>query len=70
MKDGFVQVIALSPTIRVADVAFNVESIAEDVVNAAQGDVRVIVLPELCVTGATCGDLFFQTVAIASLRGR
>lgn len=60
MKYGFLRVCAATPEIKVADCAFNEESILKCIENAAQNKAKLIVLPELCVTGATCGDLFFQ----------
>lgn len=58
MKDGFIKVCAAVPDIRVADCVYNREQILKEI-EAAEG-AKLIVLPELCVTGYTCGDLFFQ----------
>ena len=61
MKEyGYVRVAALSPQIRVADPDYNKASIVEAIRRAAGAGASVIVLPELCVTGYTCGDLFLQ----------
>ena len=61
MKEyGYVRVAALSPQIRVADPDSNKVSIVESIRQAAGAGASVIVLPELCVTGYTCGDLFLQ----------
>ena len=61
MKEyGYVRVAALSPQIRVADPDYNKASIVEAIRQAAGAKASVIVLPELCVTGYTCGDLFLQ----------
>lgn len=59
MKDGFLRVAAATPKIRVADIDFNAESIIQ-CVNQADKDCALLVFPELCVTGSTCGDLFRQ----------
>ena len=60
MQDGFVKVAVRTPQIRVADVAHNVQACIEVVREAADAGAKVIVLPELCVTGYTCEDLFWQ----------
>ena len=60
MKDGFIKVAAGTPDIRVADCEYNRARITEIVDRAYAGGVRVLVLPELCITGYTCQDLFFQ----------
>ena len=65
MRDGFVKVAALTPEVRVADVAFNVGSCAKAAREAAEKDgAAVIVLPELAITGYTCEDLFWQDALI------
>ncbi len=60
MKDGFLRVAAATPEIKVADCKFNAEQIINIITDAAQNDVSVIVFPELCITGYTCGDLFLH----------
>ena len=60
MRDGFIKVAAGTPTIRVADCRYNAEQIFTLMRQAARQGVRVLCLPELCLTGYTCGDLFFQ----------
>ncbi|MBC5580220.1 NAD(+) synthase [Anaerofilum sp. BX8] len=60
MKDGFIKVAAASPKLRVADCDHNLSEILKAVRRAADLGVQVLVLPELCLTGYTCGDLFFQ----------
>jgi NAD+ synthase (glutamine-hydrolysing) len=58
MKDGFVKVAAASPMIRVADPDYNADRVIESI-NAARGKgVKVLVFPELTLTGCTCYDLF------------
>ena len=47
-----------TPKIRVADCRYNAEQVFTLMRQAAQQGVRVLVLPELCLTGCTCGDLF------------
>ncbi len=61
MQDGFVKVAAITPKVRVADVTYNVESCLSSIKKVyAEHEARVIVLPELCITGYTCEDLFWQ----------
>ena len=60
MKDGFIKVAAVTPKIRVADVRFNAEAVMRDFDRAAARGARVVVFPELVLTGYTCADLFLQ----------
>jgi len=59
MKDGFLRAGAATPKLRVADIDYNVGEIISSVKNA-DPDCSLLVFPELCITGATCGDLFRQ----------
>lgn len=56
---GFVRVGAAVPEMRVADTRFNTDAIKALIVRAVEEGVQVLTLPELCVTGYTCADLFF-----------
>lgn len=58
MKDGFVTLAAATPEIAVGAPTKNVGSITELIGKAYEKNAAVIVFPELCVTGYTCGDLF------------
>ena len=59
MKENkYLKVGAVSPRIRLADVAHNVEACVKEAVRAADMGVRVLCFPELILTGSTCGDLF------------
>lgn len=60
MKDGFVKVAAASPELKVADCDYNGERILECIREAEQEGVKILVFPELCISGYTCGDLFLQ----------
>lgn len=60
MKHGFVKVAAVSPKMKVADVTFNTSQICEKIEEAEKEGAKVVVFPQLCITGYTCGDLFFQ----------
>ena len=60
MKDGFIKVAAASVPLRVADCGYNAQQCAAAVSQAKRLGVRILALPELCLTGYTCGDLFLQ----------
>ena len=64
MKHGFVKVAAATPDIRVADVKFNTEQICSAIEEASDNRAKILVFPELCVTGYTCGDLFTQDILL------
>ena len=60
MRHGFIKVCAATPEIKVADVTYNVKSICASANKAAEAGAQLVVFPELCLTGYTCGDLFNQ----------
>ena len=60
MKDGFICVAAGTPKIRVADCRYNAEQIFTMIREADKQGVKILALPELCLTGYTCGDLFLH----------
>lgn len=60
MRDGFIKVAAGTPKIRVADCGYNAGRIIDLMKQAAEQGVKILALPELCITGYTCGDLFLQ----------
>ena len=60
MKHGFVKVAAVTPKIKVADVKYNAQIICDQLEEAYAKGAKIIVFPELCITGYTCGDLLFQ----------
>lgn len=64
MKDGFVRVAAATPDMKVADPVFNAERVWEMIEEGREKDAKVMVFPELCLTGYTCGDLFLQDVLV------
>lgn len=65
MLDGFLKTAAATPTIRVADPAYNAQEIAGLLKQAARQGVKFLVFPELCLTGYTCGDLFLQPLLLS-----
>ena len=60
MRQGFVKVAAVTPKIVVADTRENTKLICEEIRKAEECGAKIIVLPELAVTGYTCSDLFLQ----------
>jgi len=64
MKQGFVKVAAVTPEIRVADPGYNRMRICEGLERAYAHGAKIIVFPELCLTGYTCGDLFLQELLL------
>ncbi len=61
---GFLRVGAACPPVRVAEPGRNAESTLDFVARAAERGVQVLVLPELGLTGYTCGDLFFSLTTL------
>ena len=60
MKHGFIKVAAAAPQMRLTDCTFNAQTIAECAAEACSRGIKLLVTPELSLTGYTCGDLFFQ----------
>lgn len=68
MKNGFVKVAAATPDIRVAYVEFNTQNIINAMEEAQKNGAKILVFPELCVTGYTCSDLFDHSVLLKASR--
>lgn len=68
MNQGFVKVAAATPDIKVADCEFNRRKMEELVDRAAKKGVKIIVFPELVLTGYTCGDLFLQEALLTEAK--
>lgn len=68
---GFLRVAAASPSLKVADCDYNIGEIKSLLEHAHRESVQIVCFPELCITGYSCGDLFFQEAlqrrAIAAL---
>ena len=64
MKHGFVKVAAVTPKVKVADPNYNAKVISKGIEEAAERGAKVIVFPELCLVGYTCGDLFLQELLL------
>lgn len=68
MKQGFVKVAAATPDIRVADVWYNCEEVIKLLREAGEEGAKIVVFPELCLTGYTCQDLFTQDILLKEVR--
>lgn len=60
MKQGFVKAAAVTPKIKVADTKYNAELILDMMKESTRQGAKIVVFPELCLTGYTCQDLFLQ----------
>ena len=65
MNNGFIKVASATPKIRVADVEFNTDECIRIASEASASGVKVLLFPELTLTGCTCGDLFFSDKLIS-----
>lgn len=68
MRNGFVKVAAVTPRIKVADVPYNAGQICDGIKEASKMGAKIIVFPELCLTGYTCEDLFLQEILLEEAR--
>ena len=66
MKDGFIRVGAVSPTLSIADIDTNCQRCVEAAVDASNKGIKVLVFPELSLSGYTCADLYNQQLMIDS----
>lgn len=64
MKYGFLTVASAIPSVRVADVDYNLQQHLDLIEKAEAQGVEVLVFPELSLTGYSCQDLFRQQVLI------
>ena len=67
MKDGFIKAAAGTIDVVVADVQYNTEQILTRMREADAAGVNLLTLPELCLTGYTCGDLFFSDCLLGAV---
>ena len=68
MEEGFIKVAAATPKIQVADCRANVSAITEEIKAMEEEGAKIMVLPELCMTGYTCSDLFWQQKLLKDAR--
>ncbi len=67
---GFIRVGAYSPKIKLANVVYNEEQIIQGIKEGIDKGVKILVFPELSLTGYTLGDLFYQDILLeSSLKG-
>ena len=65
---GMIRVAAVSPELKVADVAFNLAAIEAATLEAVERGAQLVVFPELALTGYSCGDLFYQQALLDQVR--
>ncbi len=68
MKQGFIRTAAATPKIKVADPEYNAGQVIRLMRQAGEEQAKIIVFPELCLTGYTCGDLFLQNSLLQEAR--
>ena len=68
MNYGFVGTAAVTPKIKVAHVAHNGAEIEKYMRKASECKEGIVVFPELCLTGATCGDVFRQELLLTAAK--
>ena len=68
MKQGFVKVAAVTPKIKVADTKYNGQLIRTYMKDAQMAGAKIVVFPELSVTGASCGDLFYSLCHLPAMK--
>ncbi len=61
MNYSMIRVACASPKMKVANPSYNKEEIKAVIDEAVEKGVKILVLPELSVTGYTCADLFFSS---------
>lgn len=65
---GFMRAAVVTPELRVADVSFNTRAIVAAMEAAAGRGARLALFPELCITGYSCADLFYQSLLLTGAR--
>lgn len=66
MNYGMFRVASASLKLKVANPSYNKEEIKKVIDKAVEEDVRLLVTPELSITGYTCADLFFTRALLDS----
>ena len=65
---GFVRVASAIPVVEIANPKVNADRIIALLEKAAKENVKIVCFPELCLTGYTCADLFYQRTLIEETR--
>ena len=60
MRHGFVKTAVAVPSVNVGDCRSNAKSIISLAKKAASNEADILLLPELCLTSGSCGDLYTQ----------
>ncbi len=68
MRDGFLKTAVATPHIRVADPEYNADQIIDQAEVMASDGVKLMVFPELAISGYTCGDLFLSDSLIEACK--
>ena len=68
MKDGFIKVAAATPDIQVADCVHKTGEIIEKAKEMSRQGAGIMVFPELCITGYTCQDLFYEDTLLTAAK--
>jgi len=61
---GFIRVAVISPELKVADVDFNTSQIVNAIQKVSSLGCNLAVFPELCITGYSSADLFYQSLLL------
>ncbi|HRG47142.1 MAG TPA: NAD(+) synthase [Leptospiraceae bacterium] len=59
--NSYIRIATVVPQIKVGDIAFNTREIISSLENAKKEGAEIVIFPELCITGYTCADLFYQS---------
>ncbi len=70
MKHGYIKTAAVTIKGRVADPVYNGEVICGKIDECLNAGAQVIVFPELCITGYSCGDLFWQELLLTQAKSQ
>ena len=68
MRHGFIKTAAGTPKIQVADCVYNAGEILKLIRQMETEGAKIMAFPELCITGYTCQDLFWQTLLLDSAK--
>ncbi len=60
MRHGFIRIAACTPKVQMANAPANAELIINEIQRISNEGAKVIVFPELCISGFECRDLFWQ----------
>ncbi len=63
---GMYRIAVVSPELRLGDARANASELIRLAVCAAKNGAAIVAFPELCLTGYTCGDLFFRDELLLS----